>query len=144
MRQAMGAMQAKRVRERLMTAFVSRGLIGACLAILFVLQGLAAAQGAAAHADRAASASAFAPICLTHDAGPDGAPTERHHPFRCCFFCGPADVDVFAGRPLWRASQRFAPSIAAAPIRPATHPAPNPRLSGWATSWSSQAPPLFS
>jgi len=139
-------MHAKRVWGRRTAALLSRGLIGACLALLLALQGLAAAQGASAHADTAAAApgSAITQTCFPHDAGSNTAPTERRHPFSCCFFCGQADVDLFSGRALWRAFLSLAPGGAGAPGRATARPGPDRRLFGWATSWSSQAPPLFS
>jgi hypothetical protein len=123
-------------------------LISACAALLFALQALLspliASASVARHAGdgQSVTMTAFGEIC--HAAAGDPAKRTQHNHGDCCVLCesGLRDAALFVVGAL-AAAYAPPPQAATAP-RYDILDADRPRLSGWASSWSSQAPPSFS
>jgi hypothetical protein len=120
-------------------------LIACGLAILLALQTLASPLAAAASVNRHDSPAiglSFNEIC---DSDP-GAPGKKHIAHQdCCVLCqsNTRDAATFI-LALLVATATFDPAReATAPTYPQTQARP-PRVVGWASSWSSRAPPSFS
>ncbi|WP_159731843.1 hypothetical protein [Methylosinus sp. Ce-a6] len=114
---------------------------------LFVLQGLTITVPLELVGDRGAAVdvvtSADGRICRTHFG--DGAPTQEHSGhFLCCIGClNSRDASAFALAVLFGVVAYSSPKAAISTIRFSMADSGSPPL-GWATSWSSRAPPFVS
>jgi hypothetical protein len=124
-------------------------LIAWAIALLLALQTLASPLVAAASAARhhgghaAMSLTVFGEICHTDAGGPAGKSDRVHHD--CCILCEAGGRDAALVFVLAFAVTVLHPQRDAAPAsaHADTGEAPPP-ASGWASSWSSRAPPSFS
>jgi hypothetical protein len=129
-----------------------RALIAGAVALFFSLQGLFAPFVAMnAHAANGASlgpsigVAAESALCQTDDAG---APADRagHDHQGCCILCEASARDAAFALVVAFTAAALAPrQDAVAPG--ADYPEPQdarPKAAGWASSWSSRAPPFFS
>jgi len=123
-------------------------LIAWGIALLIALQSLlsplmASSAGRPQSADPVVSLAPFAPICHADAGDPAGNDDKAHHD--CCVFCqsGGRDAAVILFIAVVTAlldTPKGPPSTAALAARDDSPP----RASGWASSWSSRAPPFFS
>jgi hypothetical protein len=118
----------------------------ACLVALFViLQGLASVGASfVRHGDGPTnaffSAVAFCAAGSPHDKAPSQQPIHS----QCCVLCGARDYDGASVVVLTPAPPPTASPAAPRLITTNFVGAPPPPMSGWASSWSSRAPPSFS
>lgn len=141
------AATGKRQGKRPLRAFSARALAAAAMALLLVLQVLAAAGTGASdhqgHPGAIVATAAQSPADCGGGAQGGGAP--HGHGAGCahfCFLCC-AGADGAAPRAAaWIAGARPAPPGRRLAMVP--RPANGGRPSGFASSWSAQAPPLFS
>lgn len=117
------------------------------LALLFTFQSLAAVPSSGAHLTRRGEASFAASArgapCVADAHGGDAPPAHSGNHAQCCVLCGARDFDGAALASLTPESEAFTPrhlSASPARLREALVRPPT----GWASSWSSQAPPYFS
>lgn len=137
-------------REGRQSAFRrDRGFLTAgALVICLFMQGLAVACFPVAPAVRSGADGALLSMagsdCVRDSQDDRRAPVHKHAAAQCCLLCGERHhgkaaaaivVAVIASTASWRPSNSFGAYAVEAPARP---PA------GWASSWSSQAPPFFS
>ncbi|PPD44058.1 MAG: hypothetical protein CTY15_08340 [Methylocystis sp.] len=124
-------------------------LIAWAIALLLALQTLAsplvaAASAAKHHGDRSAvTLTVFGEICHSDAGGPAGKSDRVHHD--CCILCEAGGRDAALVFILAFATTVLLPQrdAASASAHADTDETP-PRASGWASSWSSRAPPSFS
>ncbi len=116
-----------------------RALVAAVAACLFFLQGLGALATAHAHSAPAGVALTLAPC---HDAAKGEAPAApRHEHSDCCLSCEASARQLILAVALLSGVAALLPpeSEAAAAMPPQSDIRPPPI--GWASSWSSRAPP---
>jgi hypothetical protein len=141
--------QGVQTGKRQHMALSARPIVAGLLALLIVLQGLAAIGTSLTRFNYGGGETSFVVsllgvTCVVNAPGDDIPPAHERDHSQCSALC---DARVFHGAALAKMAQIggvIAPlwahvleerQIAGAPIRP---PA------GWASSWSSQAPPYFS
>ncbi|WP_363349551.1 hypothetical protein [Methylocystis echinoides] len=125
-------------------------LIAGCVALFLALQGLLAPLAAVAHAAHpvdGASVSSLvdSEICHKGDAG-DPSERARHNPHDCCILCQVHARDaafVAVAASAWIACALMRDAAPRAAVYPEPKDA-RPKSAGWASSWSSRAPPFFS
>lgn len=138
-------MQARSARRR---AGTHSALIAGCVVLFFALQGLlaplvATVLGGAPPADGATvSVLAYNKICH-RDAG-DPFDQAGHDHDACCILCQAKARDAAPVVIAAYASALIAPPRGAAPGDQPEYAEPRPKSMGWASSWSSRAPPAVS
>jgi hypothetical protein len=117
------------------------------LAVLVILQGFAAVCSSHAHSPRAGEGAlalfSTGPNCVPDAQDDHHSPVHEHDEAQCCVLCGARDLD---GTPL------AAVALVVASLEPPPALWTGTRLvdahmkppAGWASSWSSRAPPFFS
>ncbi len=142
-------MTTERKGARRRQAFSARSLVAGVVALLIVLQGLAAIGSSFARSvygggEASFVASLLGPNCAVDAHSGDKSPAQERGHSQCCVLCGVRDFDGAALPGVAQISEAIAPLQA--PVSIERHFADSPTESpiGWASSWSSQAPPYFS
>lgn len=124
-----------------------RGAIGCLVGLFVVMQGVASIGSSVDHRrfhDRPSTVSALVSAARTCTAGSDRhEPSRGDHHAQCCVLCAQRDHvgDSFAApSPDWR----YPPPRAIVTTAHHSLWAARPIIAGWASSWSSRAPPAFS
>lgn len=137
-------MQERQTKQR---AGTHSALIAGCVILFFALQGLlaplvATVFAAAPQADGpTVSVLAVGKICH-RDAG--GPADQVHDHDACCILCQDKARDAALVVLTACASALILPPRGAAPAERPEAPKPRPGSMGWASSWSSRAPPFLS
>ncbi|WP_400766480.1 hypothetical protein [Methylosinus sporium] len=137
----------QRAERRRLSAFSARSILVGVLALLFVFQSLAAVASSITHLARRGAAASVVSVgdapCVADSHRGDAPPAHSGDHAQCCVLCGARDFDGAAVASLTPASVAFTPRrLFAAPVRLREARVRPP--TGWASSWSSQAPPYFS
>jgi hypothetical protein len=129
----------------------SRAIAGFIVALLIFAQGLAAHVSASSrvrHGETQAGAvaSSLGASCRVDTIGGGESPAhERRDCLQCCVLCGVRDCAAPLFHDATRAADvQFPVSKASAPINRRFIDDDDGRPIGWASSWSSRAPPIFS
>jgi len=127
-------------RRRKRSAHSTAAIVATLLALL---QSLFAIATTPAHAARFGAAVGLTPICAIDEEGDPRAPARDHARSHCCLpgeSCdGSAPPFVFESR----APEGRSPALVLASFSRLCD-APRRPPAGWASSWSSRAPPIFS
>jgi len=131
------------------TASSARPLVAGVLALLIILQGLAAigssvARSAHSGGETIVVVSLLGATCVADAQGDDHSPAPQRGHGQCCVLCGARDFDGAAFPGVARICDAIAPMRTPVSIDRHFVSAPNHSPIGWASSWSSQAPPIFS
>lgn len=138
-----------RRRERQFHPVWRSTLLACGLAILLALQALSgplafAANAAKSQGDRVVADLVTLGAWCAHDAGEgSGGKTDRAH-VDCCVLCQSGARAVATVLVFFTADLVDPPRAATAPAAWADAGDAPPRVIGWASSWSSRAPPFFS
>lgn len=127
-----------------------RPFVVAALVVLLFLQGFAAVGASLSHATREGASGTYlsallAATCSNHAQGDEGSPPSPAYHAPCCVFCGAGDGGQ---APLPRAAQTgeaiFPDAGERLTFDPRMRVGFDRRPPGFASAWSSQAPPFFS
>ncbi|MBY6242249.1 hypothetical protein [Methylosinus sp. Sm6] len=125
----------------------ARPAVASLVALFVILQGLASVGSSFVrhrHGNEPATAF-FSPVALCATGSPhEKAPSQQPIQSQCCVICGARDYDGASAVVLTPDSPTTAPLAASGSIAKNFVGAPPPPVSGWASSWSSRAPPSFS
>jgi hypothetical protein len=118
---------------------MARLLVAGAAALLFALQALAFVGAAAARGDGASGAGVSESRC---DGARDDAPITRHAADDHCLQCASREAPAPAVEP--SKTRVFAPLAVHGPLWSNNANSPRAPPLGWASSWSSRAPPIQS
>jgi hypothetical protein len=130
-------------------AFSPRSMVAGVLTLFVILQGLTAIGSSVPRFARGGSetsfvVSLFGVTCTVNAQDGDHSPAHEHGSAQCCVLCGARDFDGAALPAVTQPTEAPAPPSALdAKEAPSSETRGDPPL-GWASSWSSQAPPYFS
>lgn len=131
-------------------AFSARPLVAIVVALLVVLQGLAAIGSFLAHSGRGDGGTSFVTsflgaTCAADAHGDDKSPAPGRDRSQCCVLCGARDFDGASFHDVAQGAVAIIPlSRALATIARWFDDASISAPIGWASTWSSRAPPYFS
>lgn len=119
------------------------------IVLFFVLQGLVASGLSIAHSGHRTGEAGFAISlqnvdCAVDEHGDRGLPLQKRAHAQCCVLCGGRHFDGAALLVVGRLCAPTAPPPVPEAIEREAAGAPRQFASGWASSWSSQAPPIAS
>lgn len=142
--------EGQRTGERRRRAFSARPIAAVVLALFVILQGLTAIATSVAGSARDGGEANFVVsllgvTCAVDAHGDDNSLPHEHGHSQCCVLCCVRDFDGAALPGVGQISEAIAPLRAPVSIKGLFSEAPTmgPPI-GWASSWSSQAPPCFS
>jgi hypothetical protein len=128
----------------------SRVIAGFIVALLIFAQGLAAHVSASSRVRHGetqvgAVASSLSASCRADTIGGESPEHERRDCLQCCILCGVRDCGAPPFHDATRVADALFPvSMASAPKARRFIDDDDGRPVGWASSWSSRAPPIFS
>lgn len=142
-------MKIERKETNRRKAFSPRSVIAGVLTLFVILQGLTGVGSSVPRFARAGIetsfvVSMFGVTCAVNAQDGDHTPAHDHGSTQCCVLCGACDFNGVALAATTRPTETLAPPSALdamEALSTETHGAPP---LGWASSWSSQAPPYFS
>jgi len=124
-----------------------RSSFACVLIVLLVLQGLAAIGSSVAsardHGPTGVVASLFGVTCATATANSDSTPSNEHQSRQCCVLCTARDLDAVVNSAATAALETSVLQTGFTTGGLSAEPCAGPPT-GWGSSWSSQAPPVFS
>lgn len=140
--------EGEQIERRRRRTLSSRPTLAGFLAFLVILQGLAIFAPSVGHSGRAGEpsyvVSALGTTCVGDETSGGNAPTQERGHAQCCILCDA------------RGSEKALPAIPQHSVlnalrepsfeirRQSVAESPAARPVGWVTSWSPQAPPIFS
>ncbi|GEM_PF-1663133 len=128
----------------------ARPLVAIVVALFVVLQGLAAIGASLAHSSRGDGGTSFVTsffgaTCAADTHGGDRSPAPGRDHSQCCVLCGARNFDGASFHGVAQGAVAITlPSRVLVSIARRFDDAPDSPPIGWASSWSSQAPPFFS
>jgi hypothetical protein len=146
--------RGKRKGERRRKALLARPFVAGVLTLFVIFQGLTAIGFSVARFSRGGGETNFVVSLLgvtcavdahpANNSGDHHSPAHEHGSTQCCVLCGARDLDGVALPAVTQERETIAPLPALVAVEGRSAEAPMEPPIGWASSWSSQAPPVFS